>query len=394
MAHYTIDIIHNNKQIGNIYLSNVFEITITNTNIKNYMKSIINSFNLFLEDQTESITIETPSNKIIKQLCIVLGFAEMNQKMYLNKNLFNICKLKYPLLKFFIKKQDVINKLNMLKSYSPIFLLKQIEQDEKGRFTHINVDIKISYNQEKKFNNITNYFSDECRIKCQFKDNDTYPYRYYFNNKGNILHNSLFNQQFDYDTFENYMFKSVKFCNNFQVSIVKTIIDFFNAKTVFDSSAGWGDRLIGSIAANAKYTGVDPSECLENVYTKIINTLTTPDTKHNYNIFNIGIEDIHINDIQPVDLCLSSPPFDDLEVYENNNKQSINKFKGSWLTDFLIPLAQKNIDILKSNGYFALYIPPYQPLMDFLNNHQLLQYVGTITFVTPKRRPIYIWRKK
>ena len=68
-------------------------------------------------------------------------------------------------------------------------------------------------------------------------------------------------------------------------------------------------------------------------YGKIFNTEIQPQienksriNQHNYKIINKGVEDVDIN-TEHYDLCLTSPPFFDLETYENNsNTQSINKY--------------------------------------------------------------------
>jgi hypothetical protein len=40
--------------------------------------------------------------------------------------------------------------------------------------------------------------------------------------------------------------------------VAKTIVRYFGAQRVQDPCAGWGGRLLGSIAAGATYVGCDP----------------------------------------------------------------------------------------------------------------------------------------
>ena len=176
--------------------------------------------------------------------------------------------------------------------------------------------IIINYNKDKDINRITDYFTEECRIKCSFKNTSKTPLEYYKYNKGILIKNSIVNKKFNINKFEDVMFnqKDIKFCNNFQSSIALTIYKIFNAKNIFDSSAGWGDRLIAAIAHGCNYTGVDPSECLKPLYNNIIDKLYTNNpnklnkSNKTYKIINKGIENVKMKK-NNYDLCFSSPPF-------------------------------------------------------------------------------------
>ena len=79
--------------------------------------------------------------------------------------------------------------------------------------------------------------------------------------------------------------------------------------------------------------------------------------------------------MEKYDLCFTSPPFFDLEVYEtDNNSQSINKYKTmeDWERDFMVTLIEQNIKVLDNNGYFAIYIPEYKFTMNYLKSRCLL----------------------
>ena len=212
-----------------------------------------------------------------------------------------------------------------------------------------------------------------------------------------LIKRSMQNKKFDIIKFESVMFeeKDSKFCNNFQSTIAFTLYKLFKAKNIFDSSAGWGDRLVAAIAYGASYTGVDPSKCLKPLYNEIINTLVTKNNLQKYTIINKGIEDVTIKQGE-YDLCLTSPPFFDVETYENNKNQSIKKFTTSnyWEKEFLIILADKNIEALKKNGHLLIYIPSnYKYFMNYMMKHKELQYCGIFSFKTPKTRIIYVWKK-
>jgi len=118
--------------------------------------------------------------------------------------------------------------------------------------------------------------------------------------------------------------------------------------------------------------------------------------KQEYKIINTGIENVKINKGK-YDLCFTSPPFFDLETYENNDNQSIKKFTTSnkWAQHFLITLLDKNIEALKSKGHLVIYFPgDYKYFMDYMMNHRELKYKGIFSFITPKKRDIFVWIKK
>lgn len=308
-----------------------------------------------------------------------VGFIKRdNHYVYYTKH-HNVLTLEYPYSKHFITMDDITNALNDIRNYN---------MPRKGNI------ITLDFMKERHMNRITDYFTDYCRCRCVFKGTNS-PYDYYIKNKGKIVLQSLSNNEFDINKFECIMFNTpqVKFCNNFQVSLASTIYKMFNAKSVFDSSCGWGDRLIAAIALNITYSGTDPSQCLKPLYKKIIKTIGN---KEKHKVYNIGIEELDTNAIEPVDLCFTSPPFFDLEVYDNNNdSQSIVPYKSlfEWEKGFLIPLAEKNISILKNKGYFAFYIPGNYYTVKYLNRHPQMTKRDSIKFYTPKTREIYVWQK-
>ena len=306
--------------------------------------------------------------------------------------LHTVFKLEYPYLQYFMTLKELELSFDLLHKYKPIFKKGSIK-----KFIN-NSQIIIDFEKERKINKITDYFTNECRVKCIFKNYKS-PFDYYKYNKGELIKKLIIKNKFNIDKFENVMYNSKysKFCNNFQTTIAFTLYKLFKAKNIFDSSAGWGDRLVAAIAYGASYTGVDPSNCLEPLYTKIINKLTKYSKKNSkkYKIIKSGIEDVKVKN-NYYDLCLTSPPFFDLETYENTNTQSISKYSTAtkWEKEFLIILVEKNIKTLKKGGHLILYIPGrYNYFMNYMKNHTKIKYCGIFSFLTPVKRDIYIWKK-
>ena len=300
-----------------------------------------------------------------------------------------LLSLEYPYLSHFLKKKECLERFEELK---------KMKFDQLSKKNH---DIIIEYKKDQKYNQITDYFTNPCRMKCSFKGNMT-PFDYYQKNKGDILKNSLENGKFDYEKFEEYMYRNSDMCNNFQVTIIMNIYKYFKAKRILDSSAGWGDRLVAAIASDIEYVGVDPAKCQKPLYRKIIKTLATD--KDKYIVINKGFEKITKKDIKgKFDLAFTSPPFWDLEVYNSENKnQSIMGYKTEkeWIEGFLNKLADINISYLKKGGHLVIYVPDYKEFMDYMEKRDDIERKEDIFYYNKgennkknKKRQIFVWKK-
>ena len=207
-----------------------------------------------------------------------------------------------------IKLNDLLDLFNKLKKYkikkhNNNFFLKNnilLENDK-------NIVIKKNYHTEYYINKITDYFSEECRIKCRFGNNKS-P-----NNIYHIFKNKIYkwcidnNIKFNNYNFYEYLYNHKhKVCSNFDITIVLSLLKIFKPTNMLDFSAGWGDRLVGAIAYGTKYTGVDPSECMEPIYKKIIDTLA--DNKSDYNVIKSPFEKVKLKE-NSYDFVFTSPPF-------------------------------------------------------------------------------------
>lgn len=144
-------------------------------------------------------------------------------------------------------------------------------------------------------------------------------------------------------------------CNHFNVVLGKFIIEWLvgeNAR-IIDPSAGWGDRLISSIASGAKeYFGVDPNVDLQYSYSQIIQDLGVEGCK--YKVLPYKFEDPRVViKKNSFDICLTSPPFFDKEIYTHTNeKRSYEK----WLESMYYPYLVKLTSAVKKGGHIVLYV--------------------------------------
>lgn len=157
---------------------------------------------------------------------------------------------------------------------------------------------------------------------------------------------------------------------NFKPVIAKYIYDNYVERggAVLDPCAGYGGRLAGCIASNKNlmYHGIDP-----NGDTAIGNTKMASFFKdlNNDGIFNkermfdfrfkfdMGCAEYVMHNLNnKYDLIFTSPPYYNLEIYENNNNQSSEKYKtyDEWKNKFLFKIIDESHRLLNENKYLIL----------------------------------------
>lgn len=125
-------------------------------------------------------------------------------------------------------------------------------------------------------------------------------------------------------------------------------------KKLLDMSAGWGDRLLASIHLNYDYTGTDPSENMEPVYKRMIYDNGADEYAR---VYTVPFEDFEVTE-NTYDIAFTSPPYYDVEIYNNEPTQSINRYPNytDWMVNFLLPCLKKIIFGLKPYGRFILHL--------------------------------------
>ena len=119
--------------------------------------------------------------------------------------------------------------------------------------------------------------------------------------------------------------------------------------TLFDPCAGWGGRMLGTVAAGWHYIGCEPNTTTYNHLREIIDFLDISDY---VTLHNIPYEDLDLSTVGEVDIILTSPPYFNLECYTSEENQSYLKFSeyNSWLNSWFLPLVSNNISILAEDG--------------------------------------------
>ena len=141
----------------------------------------------------------------------------------------------------------------------------------------------------------------------------------------------------------------------FKPVVAKAIYGITNAKTVLDTSCGWGDRLAGFFASDAEeYYGCDPNPNTYQRYQEQIATYNKLLSKpKKVQIWNCGAEDLPYHKLPKIDVAFTSPPYFSTEQYnkggEKEELQSWHKFNeyDKWRDDFYLPVAEKTMKVSK-----------------------------------------------
>ena len=252
------------------------------------------------------------------------------------------------------------------------------------------------WSENYELNSLTDYFTEKVRVKCSFGSNIS-PLEYWNKNKNKIIDKlKKQNQELSIFNLREQMFKETKLCNNFRVSVVVTILKYFNTKKYLDISAGWGDRLLGSIIHKVKlYCGVDPNEELHKYYQKMIDKLVSQNNRKRFILLKSGFENAKLPNTT-FDLVFSSPPFFDLEKYSTFSDDSLTKYNNEkdWCDKFLMVSIHKAIDYLKKDGHLILYIHSSHYIDKRIREiDNILEYKGLIYFYDTSLRGMHVWKK-
>lgn len=305
----------------------------------------------------------------------------------------DLTKVEYPYYRNYIDLSLIRTHFNQFKDYRPDI----VKQDQNTYIHKLIFMIVLDYRRDEKFERFTDFFSEDCRIKCMVK-NRISPYHYFNENREIIIQN--LGKQPLYKDIDSYIYNyGPNQCTNFPIIVGLTLLHYLKPTKWLDPSAGWGDRLISAIAYNkCSYLGVDPSECMQSKYDEIISTLA-PENEKNYQIIKGGFEEVKIEK-EYFDLVFTSPPFFDLEDYGKDEDQSIVKYKTlhEWKNGFMYPFLEKAIVSLKAGGHFALYVNDYkgvryvEDIKDFMRSQRKMRFLGHIAWKRdsyPKRIMIY-----
>ncbi|MEK9767300.1 MAG: hypothetical protein VW683_00150 [Betaproteobacteria bacterium] len=176
--------------------------------------------------------------------------------------------------------------------------------------------------------------------------------------------------------------------------IAKAIVQFYNAHSVLDPCAGWGGRMLGSVAAGAMYVGFEPNK---KTYDNLCQLAKFLNIETQVKLYNAPFEDIESYLGKPksqFDLVLTSPPYFNLEIYSDDNTQSYNRYTTyqEWVDGFLKPSIECGIQYLNTGGHSCWNVAKISKtknlVQDVLNIHEQNNFITDQHFsiVSSKRQ--------
>ena len=278
----------------------------------------------------------------------------------------------FPLKEF--SQDKVVREFHKLKSHDwTDWISKRNKEDVLEKYD----DYKYPYSKyglgvidgPSTYNYISDSFMNDLRLSCgsygykspiqRWNDGDNIWGAF-----GPIWRGINDSQQLDPRTYMTAFRLGTYIATQFKPTVAKTIYEMTDAKTVLDTSMGWGDRLTAFYCSNAThYIGCDPNPNTFARYKKMIefyDKLTGG--KKTTQIYNCGAEDMPWDEINNVDCAFTSPPYFSTERYneggEKEELQSWFKFNEyeSWRDNFYLPVSQNCFDSLSDTGVLMVNI--------------------------------------
>ena len=281
-----------------------------------------------------------------------------------------------------ISKDDMRKCFYDLQKFDTSSICIPNEEIEKEVFEKYD-DYKYSYskyglgliNGPSTFNDVSNYFMQDLRLECgsygfeapktRWENNDAYdiwkclgPIWRGINGVQKVLiegKEELIGGELNAKSYVSAFRLGTYIATQFKPVVAKAIYDITNAKTVLDTSCGWGDRLAGFFASDAEeYYGCDPNPNTYQRYQEQIskyNKLLSKPKK--VQIWRCGAEDLPYHKLPKIDVAFTSPPYFSTEEYnkggEHQEDQSWHKFNeyDKWRDDFYLPVAEKTMQVSK-----------------------------------------------
>lgn len=216
----------------------------------------------------------------------------------------------------------------------------------------------------KRYDIITDLFMEESRIKSYRPSiSNVSPYTAWYSKtdkygyKKDILKRMKSNNVTTEQLRELcYSSKIVSEVAHEKVIFLKSLFELINYNQkklrIFDACAGWGDRLIASIAIDAElYIGVEPNDDSAPLFTNIINTLGDD----RYKVLHDAMPNAEIGESN-FDICFLSPPSFTSENYGTSEGQSVVTYpnRTDWTFGFLFPTIDKTWNLLAEGGILVV----------------------------------------
>jgi hypothetical protein len=289
-----------------------------------------------------------------------------------------------------ITRQDMIDCFHRLKSTDHMkFFLEH--DDVKDKVMEKYPDYGRPYSKYglgivqmgNSYIDVSNYFNQNLRMEC-----DVYGFKsahHRWRNVEDLRTVFLALWRLGNDHLDEYAFVvafrlATYIATQFKPHVAKFIYDASKAKTVFDSSCGWGDRLAGFFCSNAKeYYGCDPNDqtfemyidqCVE--YFKLLGEKCWWSVRDDHfvvggvtkrvEIWRSPAEDLDYSKLPGIDVAFTSPPYFSTELYNAGGvhaaEQSWARYNEYelWRDGFYLPVNRRTFEKLNDQGLLIVNI--------------------------------------
>lgn len=123
--------------------------------------------------------------------------------------------------------------------------------------------------------------------------------------------------------------------------------------TLYDPCAGWGGRMLGTVAGGWRYIGCEPNP---ETYQRLTSLVEFLNIGHSVELHNIPAEQFDLNQLEhKPNIILTSPPYFDLERYTDHQDQSYVQYDTfeSWRDGWYLPLIEHCLENTDFGGISA-----------------------------------------
>lgn len=230
--------------------------------------------------------------------------------------------------------------------------------------THSDAKLSADWNNLKKWKSDTNTFNSTSRIGIKLCEH-FFPNFYEiemrnktfkdFWKKENLEKILRWNRKSHSTPYLSELKRGVYFCcgltknTMYRPQMAKLICDTYKPETVLDPCAGWGGRMLGTVASGSHYIAFEPNTQTFRNLNKLVEFLGI---EKSVTLICDDALEMKKYKLPKVDLVITSPPYYDLEIYCREKTQSIMNHSTyeSWSAYFFQPLIESCISHLNNNG--------------------------------------------
>lgn len=140
---------------------------------------------------------------------------------------------------------------------------------------------------------------------------------------------------------------------SFRPMTAKWLVTRFGATRVLDPCAGWGGRMLGAMAADVHYIGIDSNVDLHAGYDRLLR-LVSPHSYSEVHMIFRPAETIDFASLPSYDCIITSPPSVESTGREWYPHSPVYR---DTATEFIVPVLGRAFRGLKKNGWMCLSVP-------------------------------------